>query len=198
MMRRSLLLIPSLMLALAGSVNATGDDAANSKRKARVFKVETALASTNEVPVISSLNASGNFKATLDEDNLTITWELSYQGLEGTPTAAHLHVGQRGVNGAIPLFLCANAPALPPVGTLPAQACPAAPATITGVLTPANIITRAAQGIDGATPADFLEIMQLMRSSNVYANVHSTKYPAGEIRGQVRRDRPHNSRDSRK
>jgi hypothetical protein len=189
MIRRSLLLMPSLMLALAGSVSATDNDAsADSKRKTRQIRVETALASTEEVPVVSSLGASGKFKAVLDEENLTITYELSYENLEGMPLAGHLHVGQRGVNGAIPLFLCANAPALPPAGTAEAQACPPAPATITGVLTPTNIIPRPAQGIDAVSPEDFLELMRLMRLGEMYANVHTTKYPGGEIRGQVRRD----------
>jgi hypothetical protein len=189
MIRRSLLLIPPLMLALAGSVNATDDDASDSKRRTRLIRVETDLKSTEEVPVVSSLGASGSFKATLDEENLTITYELSYQNLEGAPLAGHLHVGQRGVNGAIPLFLCANAPALPPAGSAAAQACPPAPATITGVLSPANIIPRPAQGIDAVSPEDFLELMRLMRLGEVYANVHTTKYIGGEIRGQVQRDR---------
>lgn len=189
MIRRSLLLMPPLMLALAGSVSATDEAATtDSVRTGRPVRVETNLVSTEEVPVISSLNASGKFKATLDEANMTITYELSYQNLEGMPLAGHLHVGQRGVNGAIPLFLCANDPALPPAGTAPAQACPPAPATITGVLTPTNIIPRPAQGIDAMSPEDFLELMRLMRQGEMYANVHTTKYPGGEIRGQVRRD----------
>ena len=188
MIRRSLLLMPALMLALAGSENATDDDAADAQRKTRQIRVQTTLASTEEVPVVSSLNATGKFKAVLDEENLTITYELSYENLEGMPLAGHLHVGQRGVNGAIPLFLCANAPALPPAGSAEAQACPPAPATITGVLTPTNIIPRPAQGIDAVSPEDFLELMRLMRLGEMYANVHTTKYPGGEIRGQVRRD----------
>jgi hypothetical protein len=197
MMRKSLLLAPPLLLLLAASGNAT-DDAADSKRKSRLIRVETDMVSTEEVPVISSLGASGRFKATLDEENLTITYELSYDNLEGAPLAGHLHVGQRGVNGAIPLFLCANAPALPPAGTPAVQACPPAPATITGVLTPANIIARPAQGIDGATAEDFVEIMRLMRLGEVYANVHTTKYIGGEVRGQVRRDLLPDLKDLRK
>jgi hypothetical protein len=186
MIHRSLLLMPALLVLATASVNATDDDA--TAPKTRRFHVETSLISTNEVPAISSLNASGTFKATLDEDNLTITYELSYENLEAAPLAGHVHVGQTDVNGAIPLFLCANAPALPPVGTPAVQACPPAPATITGVLTPADIIPRPAQGIDAASPEDFVELMRLMRLGKMYANVHTTKYIGGEIRGQVRRD----------
>jgi hypothetical protein len=187
MMRRSLLLVPPLMLALAASVNATDDDAAKAK-KVRPVRVETSLRALEEVPIVSSLGASGSFKATLDEENLTITYELSYQDLEGMPLAGHVHVGQSGVNGAIPLFLCANAPALPPAGTPTPQACPPAPATITGVLTPADIIPRPAQGIDAVSATDFVELIRLMRAGAMYANVHTTKYVGGEIRGQIKRD----------
>jgi hypothetical protein len=65
-----------------------------------------------------------------------------------------------------------------------------APATITGVLTPANIIGPAAQGIDPATDAanGFEELVRLLRSGVTYANVHSSKFPGGEIRGQIRPD----------
>jgi hypothetical protein len=186
------------MLALAASVNATDDNAdANSQRRVRPVRVETKLRALEEVPIVSSLNASGNFKATLDEENLTITYELSYQDLEGTPLAGHVHVGQEGVNGAIPLFLCANAPALPPAGTPAVQACPPAPATITGVLTPANIIPRPAQGIDAVSNEDFVELIRLMRSGAMYANVHTTKYIGGEIRGQIKRDLIPDLRDLR-
>jgi hypothetical protein len=196
MLHKSLMVLPPLMLALAASVNATDDDAdANKNHKVRPVRVETALRALEEVPVVSSLGASGRFKATLDEENMTITYELSYQDLEGTPLAGHVHVGQPGVNGAIPLFLCANAPALPPATTPAVQACPPAPATITGVLTPENIIPRPAQGIDAVSPEDFIELIRLMRSGAMYANVHTTKYLGGEIRGQIRRNLFQNLKD---
>ena len=200
MIYRYLLLAPSLMLLLATTVNATADDDIESSaaRKLRRVRVETDLRSTQEVPVVSSLGASGEFKATLDEENLTITYELSYRELEGAPLAAHVHVGQAGVNGAIPLFLCANAPALPPAGTPAVQACPPAPATITGVLTPADIVPRPAQGIDAASTEDFVELIRLMRLGAMYANVHTTKYQGGEIRGQVRRNLFPDLRDLKK
>jgi hypothetical protein len=184
-----------VVLALAASVNAADDDAAAPAKKARLFRVETDLRSTEEVPAISSPVAKGHFSAVLDETNLTITYELSYEGLEGAPLAGHVHVGQLSVNGNIPLFLCANAPALPPATVPAAQACPAAPATITGVLTPANTIPRPTQGIgttvNGVTTAtndDFVELMNLMKQGVMYANVHSTLYTGGEIRGQIKRD----------
>lgn len=59
-----------------------------------------------------------------------------------------------------------------------------------GNLTFANLVGPAAQGIDGTpetrTPAEFAEILKAIRAGLTYANVHSTKFPAGEIRGQIR------------
>ena len=38
----------------------------------------------------------------------TITCKLSYDALEGTVTQAHVHFGQKSVNGGISFFLCSN------------------------------------------------------------------------------------------
>ena len=58
------------------------------------------LQPTSEVPSLSS-GASGRFKATVDPLAETITYELSYDGLEGDVLQSHIHVGQHSVNGGI-------------------------------------------------------------------------------------------------
>ena len=155
------------LLLLAASALA-GDDERRGKR------LSADLKPTEEVPALSS-TGRGRFKARIDEDTQTISFELSYSALEAAPTQAHIHIGQRSVNGMISVFLCGPAPAA-------AQTCPVAPATVTGVLTPANIIGPAAQGIDPATDAanGFDELVRLLRSGVTYANVHSSKFPGGE------------------
>lgn len=146
------------------------------------------LKPTEEVPALSSVAASGRFKATIDEANQTISYELSYDGLEAAPAQAHIHVGQRGVNGGISVFLCGNPPTVPPEPVPQPPACPPSPATITGVLTAANIIGPALQGIaaTSATDNEFDELVDLLRSGVTYANVHTAKFTGGEIRGQIR------------
>jgi len=192
MIRKSLLLTPSLLLLLGTSIHATDNDAAAPAKlfKSRLVVIEADLKGAEEVPVASSPGASGHFKAIIDEQNATIQYELSYSGLEGQVLAGHVHVGQMGVNGGIPLFACANAPALPPATvTIPAvQPCPPAPATVTGTWTGADIIPLTTQGIGAQTPEELQEIINLMKAGLVYANVHTTRSPGGEIRGQVRRD----------
>src|SRR5262245_66140984 len=110
-MNRKLLLaavVPAFAL-IAGSVVAhDGDD-----RRDNRFRAE--LKPVNEVPSVSSV-AHGRFKMTIDEANQTISYEVSYDGLEGDVTQSHIHVGQRHTNGGISVFLCANPPAGPPAG----------------------------------------------------------------------------------
>jgi hypothetical protein len=169
--------VSAATLLLLSSTALAGDEHRRNNRLSAVLKP------TEEVPALSS-TASGRFKVRIDDQAQSISFELSYAGLEAAPTQAHIHIGQRRVNGAISVFLCGPAPAA-------AQTCPVAPATVTGVLTPANIIGPAAQGIDPATDAanGFEELVRLLRSGVTYANVHSSKFPGGEIRGQIRPDR---------
>jgi hypothetical protein len=129
------------------------------------FRVEADLKPTSEVPAVSSV-ARGSFKATVDTDNQTITYELTYDGLEGAVQQSHIHVGQRGVSGGVSVFLCGNAPTVPPATVPQPPACPTTmPATVTGVITVANIIGPTAQGVapTSTTTNEFAELIELLR-----------------------------------
>jgi hypothetical protein len=137
-----------------------------------------------ENPDVSTV-ATGTFRGTLDRAANTITYRLTYTGLEGAVQQSHIHFGKAGVNGGIVLFLCTNR-GNGPAGT---QACPAPPATVTGTLGPGDIVDLAAsQGITGSgVDADeWEEIERAIRAGRTYVNVHSTKFPPGEIRAQIR------------
>jgi hypothetical protein len=135
------------------------------------------LSGYEEVPAVSSA-ASGHFRATLDSDE--VEFSLSYRDLQGDVLQAHIHFGQRAVNGGISVFLCSNL-ASAPAGT---PACPAAPARISGTFTAANVIGPAGQGI---AAGEFDELVKAMRNGITYANVHSSVFPDGEIRAQLER-----------
>jgi hypothetical protein len=182
MFRRVLPLIALPGLALIAVSAMSGDDSRH--RDNRIF---AELKPTEEVPALSSPAARGRFKATVDADNQTISYELSYDGLQAAPAQAHIHIGQRRVNGGISVFLCGNAPSVPPATVPQPPACPPAPATITGVLTAANIIGPVPQGIEASsdTVNEFEELVAMLRKELAYANVHTARFPAGEIRGQV-------------
>ena len=180
-MKKSLLIAATPILLLAASASMAHDKHGN--------RVGAALHPTSEVPSVSSV-ARGSFKATIDEVNQTITYELTYDGLEGTVAQAHIHVGQPGVNGGVSVFLCGNAPTVPPATVPQPPACPTTlPATVTGVITPANIVGPAPQGVAAstATANEFAELVELLKDGVTYANVHSSKFQGGEIRGQIKR-----------
>ncbi len=80
------------------------------------------------------------------------------------------------------LFLCTNL--TPPTGVPTPPPCPIAGGTVTGMLTAADVIAVSGQGVDSST-AGFAEIVAAMRAGTTYANVHSTRYPGGEIRGRL-------------
>jgi hypothetical protein len=137
------------------------------------------LTGFEEVPALSTA-ASGKFSATISDTQ--ITYELRYADLEGAVQQAHIHFAQAAVNGAIVAFLCTNL-GNGPAGTQP---CPGAPATITGTIGPGDVGSiAAAQGIDSG---EFAKLVAAIRARTAYVNVHSTQYPAGEIRGQLPRN----------
>jgi CHRD domain len=153
--------------ALAGDENSQGDSV-----------LQVRLNGFDENPLALSTTGSGSFSMRVDTHAREITYELSYADLEAPITQAHIHFGSVSQVGGISVFLCTNL-GNGPAGT---QACPAAPATITGTLTPANIIGPAGQGIEAGA---FDELVDAIRAGKTYVNVHSTKYPIGEIRAQL-------------
>jgi hypothetical protein len=68
---------------------------------------------------------------------------------------------------------------------------------VTGTLTEADVIAQTANGIAG--PADFAEVVALIRGGHTYANVHTAVIGAGEIRSQIgngHRDGSHHGHDN--
>ncbi len=131
-----------------------------------------------EVPAIST-TGEGRCKAKISSDETTIEYKLSYSSLEGGAIQqAHIHFGQKAVNGGVVVFLCTNTGG--PVGT---PACPPSPGTVTGTILADDIIGPAGQGI---AAGELLEAIDAMRAGKTYCNLHTATYPNGEIRGQVK------------
>jgi hypothetical protein len=165
-MRLKVLALAILALAVL-SVAVAGIVAANDKSR---FK--TALIGYEETPAVSSFG-SGEFTATIDGESQTIQYTLRFNNLNGGVLFAHVHFGQRGVAGGVAAFLCGG-------GSKPAPCVPGT--TITGTITPADVIGPAGQGI---APGEWNELVAAIRAGVAYANVHSTTQPGGEIRGQI-------------
>jgi hypothetical protein len=135
-----------------------------------------------ENPDISTVG-TGSFEARLSDDGTSLHYKLSYSGLEGNVLQSHVHFGKRAVNGGISVFLCSNltGDSAPPPGT---AACPQS-GTVSGVLEPADIIGPVPQGIEAMA---FEELVKALKGGHTYANVHSSKWPGGEIRAQIKKD----------
>jgi hypothetical protein len=173
MRRRSILL--AIAVLAAGLLVASLAGASGGKKKLK----SDDLTGYQENPDVSS-TGTGSFEATIDDDAQTITYELSYSGIEGgNALFAHIHFGKRAVNGGVSAFLCGG-------GDKPA--CPATDGTVTGVIDVADVVGPAGQGIEAGS---FAELVAAMRAGHTYVNVHSPRWPGGEIRAQIN-DRENN------
>jgi len=159
----------TVILGLAAASFTMAQEGSNGARHVRAD-----LNGYQEVNSIST-TGQGRFTASIDDENQIITYELSYSGLEGTTTnAAHIHFAQRSVNGGVHAFLCGG-------GDKPA--CPAIEGTVTGVIDAADVLaTVPDRGIEAGA---FDEFVQAIRAGHTYVNVHTDKWPGGEIRGQI-------------
>jgi len=143
-------------------------------------------------------NGTGMLQLSLDKHAGTATFTLTYSDVgttgpkTGTVSQAHIHFGKRHVAGGVMVFFCAT----PPLATSPVAGTPVCPAnsgTVTGTFTAASVIGPAAQNV---TPGDFDALVDALESNTAYANIHTVPgFPAGEIRGQVRKGNGRNDDD---
>jgi hypothetical protein len=76
------------------------------------------LKGPNEVPLTLSA-ASATLRLTVNDTDSSVHFVLEYQGLQTPVLAAHIHVGQPNVNGAVTVFFCGGPrPACPLAGTV--------------------------------------------------------------------------------
>jgi CHRD domain len=179
MTRHRRLLAVAVMAGLAVAVTATGSAATPSDVDGfGNSNFRESLNSYNETPVAVSTPGNAQLRLQINDRAQEITWRLSYADLSTPVTQAHVHFGNTQQTGGVSFFFCSNL-GNGPAGT---QACPAAPATISGTITPAEVIGPATQGI---AAGEFGEIVAAIRAGFTYANVHTTTFPGGEVRAQL-------------
>jgi hypothetical protein len=187
----------ALVLIAAGAVTTAAPAFARDDDDGR--RLSTELSGYNEVHFVAgdaaatppvppalrgavSTRATGKFRAQVNRDEQIIHYELEYRNLEGDVTQAHIHFGQSSTVGGIVVWLCQT-------GTNPAPAAvaavtPVCPAegSVSGTIQPFQVLAQTAQGI---AAGEFNELVRALRAGATYANVHSTLFTPGEIRGQI-------------
>ncbi len=156
-MRRVLSLAGATALALlVGSASA----------EAQTMRFTALLSGANEVPGIAS-GSGGTATVTLNTATRAVTYKIDVFNMPSGTTQAHFHVGGPGVAGPVVV----NFVVQPNISN---------DFSISGTATSADLVPRQAQGIGSWD--DFIQALVL---GQVYANVHSTVNPGGEVRGQV-------------
>ena len=170
MKRNHFLLRTALVLAIA---NLLAAPVVNSQTE----NFSASLSGANEVPPINTAGTA-DFNMTIQPG--AITFSLTFSDLSTPVVVAHLHFAPSKVAGGVMIFLCGG-------GGQPA--CPAATSgSITGTITAANVTGPASQGI---TAGNLDSALEAVRADLSYANMHTTNFPGGEIRGPVQRGAGH-------
>jgi CHRD domain len=175
MIRRLRLVIVAAVVVVgalaAGSYAVVAHQGRQEPPQTKVFTAD--MNGYQETPSVASA-ASGEFRATLVEPE-KLHFVFTYEGLEGGNSLfAHVHFGERSVAGGVSFFLCG--------GSTKPVPCPNENGTVEGDITPADVIGPNGQGIE---PGSFEEILRALRAGTAYANIHTTRWPGGEIRGQI-------------
>ena len=135
---------------------------------------KTVLTGYQETPATLNTTGHGTFTLDIVNDDTKVDFTLTFADLTGNPLFAHIHFGARATSGGVSAFLCGGS-------TKPA--CPASTSgTVTGTIVAADVIGPPGQGISAG---DFASLLKAIRACVTYANVHSPKFPTGEIRGQI-------------
>ena len=128
---------------------------------------------------------NGTVELSLDKNQQTISYKLTYTPMTSPILQAHIHFGKVHVPGGIMVFFCTNGTG--PAGT---PSCPPPPATVTGTWIAGSVQAVPGQNI---TAGDFNALIAALESDTAYGNIHTANFPAGEIRGQIRQEEDDNN-----
>ncbi len=125
------------------------------------------LSGKQVVPSVMT-QAKGEAVFKLEKDGTELAYTLKDTGIENV-TSAHIHFGYKGKNGAPVINLFTG---------------PKKEGKFSGVLSRGMITAKDLHGsLQGKTISD---VVKMIKDGELYVNVHTDKYPDGEIRGQIR------------
>lgn len=154
------LLLVLILLATTGGASAKSNN-----------HFEASLKGRNEVPANNS-KATGQALFKVVDGGNAIEYKLIVANLDNLHMA-HIHLAPAGSNGGVVVWLYPSAP--------PAQLIPG---TTNGILMTGTITSDNLVGALAGQPLSAL--IDAMAAGNAYVNVHTTLFPGGEIRGQVK------------
>ncbi|OGD44427.1 CHRD domain protein [Candidatus Bathyarchaeota archaeon RBG_16_57_9] len=124
-----------------------------------------------EVPPAATL-AQGQAVFQLSKDGTMLHYTLIASNIENI-LQSHIHLAPAGVNGPVVVWLY---PSSPPAVLIPGR--------FSGVLAEGTITADDLVGPLAGQPLSSL--IDEITAGNAYVNVHTSQYPGGEIRGQIR------------
>jgi hypothetical protein len=143
----------ALLALLPGFASAAGD---------QVFT--GTLTGSAQVPPVTP-SGKGSASVVINAAGTQVSYTVSYSGLSGALTAAHIHVAAAGANGPIALPLTVG------------------PSPMFGTLTAANFMP-------SASAPTFASALNAIRTARAYVNLHTALHPDGEIRAQLKSTAP--------
>jgi hypothetical protein len=118
----------------------------------------------------------GSGDAAAEKTSTGLKVSVRYVQLSGPPTAITLQLGQAGVGGGVISVLCGGV-----------ASCPGVAGAITAEVTPPRLLAVHSRGVEAGS---LTSVLKALDAGNLYVNVATAKFPAGEVRGQLLRGEP--------
>ena len=119
------------------------------------------------VPAVKTM-AKGEATFTLSKDGKELSYNVMVSDIENV-TAAHIHMGKMGKNG-------------PPVASIDTKG--KKTGKFSGTIAEGKITEKELMG--SLMGKNVKDLVKQIKMGNAYLNVHTDKYPDGEIRGQIK------------
>ena len=126
------------------------------------FQFRAKLDADSEIPPTAS-DGKGEAEFSVSRSGRSIRYQISAEKLTGRARGIHIHLGAKGQSGPVVITICKRICSLPRSGRLGHARFSKAP---------------------GAK--NFAAVVRALRAENTYVNIHTRRYPAGEVRGQIK------------